>query len=110
MNTIYLLLDEKKDFACIKIGFTTNFKKRMHDYKGYTPFTECISIQHTQERSKRKIETLYHEELVKMGYKFIRDTEWMKIEYTDDLYQQVKAKGLAVFKASQGRKTYMMVE
>lgn len=112
MNTIYLLLDEKKDFACVKIGFTAKLENRLYAYEGYTPFTQCISIQHTQKRSKRLIETLYHKELEKKGYAFVgkQKREWVVVQYDDPLYTAIKEKGLGAFKSSQGRKVYMMVE
>lgn len=119
MNKIYMMLDEKKDFALVKIGFASNLMIRVYQYTTHNPLTECISVIDTMAKSKRNVEKMFHEEIEKMGLEFVKakidgkKTEWFKVEYDSQLYKDIKTKGLNAFKCGKNRKnlgTYILVK
>ena len=116
MNKVYLMMDEKKDYALFKVGFASNLSQRFYSYTTHNPLVECISYIETMEKSKRKIEKDFHSEIEKMGLTFIKatmdgkKTEWFKIEYNNPLYKELKSKGLSTFKCGKGRKCYTLVD
>ena len=92
MNTIYLMMDEKRNYALVKPGFASDLATRMRAYTTHNPEVRCISYVKTQERSKHSVEGLFHKELTEMGYERIFGvmngikTEWFKISYDDPFY------------------------
>lgn len=112
MNMIYLMKDEKRDFALFKVGFASNLMTRIYAYTTHNPLNECISTVNTRESSKRKVEEMYHSEIIKLGYKFVnakidnKKTEWFKVNYDDPFYTELCEKGLNAFKCGKNRKNY----
>lgn len=110
MNTLYMMMDEKRDYALFKVGFTTNMDKRLAQYACHNPLVECISTLATMGKTGRQLEHRVHTELSEMGYDRVvalldgRTTEWFKVAYTDPLYTELKVKGLLAFKVCKGRK------
>lgn len=109
-NTVYLMLDEKKDFALFKIGFTSNFTKRLYSYTTHNPLVRAIDTIATQKKSKRKVEKKFHEEIEKMGYNFLtatidgKKTEWFIVQYNDPMYTNLKENGIKAFVNGRSRK------
>lgn len=110
MNVIYLMIDEKKDFALFKVGFTSNLMQRFYSYTTHNPLANCISLVQTQNASKRKVEKLFHEEIKSMGFEFVnakidnKKTEWFRVEYNNPMYHKLKKQGLQAFKNGKNRK------
>lgn len=111
MANIYLMLDEKKDYATFKVGYASNLAQRFIAYVTCNCDAQCISVVATQKRSKHKLETCFHDEIIKRGYKFQysklmpeRKTEWFAVEYNDPFYTELKEKGLLAFNIGKGRK------
>lgn len=109
-NYIYLMKDEKKDFALFKVGFTSDMERRFTHYTTHNPLIECISYIRTYEKSKRFVETMIHQEIRSKGYKFItaridgKTTEFFKVSYDDSFYKELNEKGLNAFKFARNRK------
>lgn len=112
MNTIYLMLDEKKDFALFKVGFASNLFNRMPQYATHNAGTECIDYVKTQLKSKRHVEKKFHMEVKAQGYSFYKSpitgsyTEWFQVSYNDPFYTALKIKGLNAFQCGKYRKSY----
>ena len=113
LNTIYMMMDEKKAVCLVKVGFTKELDVRLQAYKAHNPLAECVSIQKTQERSGRAVERAYFEELKHRGFNSVglpptrgRASEWFIIPYDNEFYKELKEKGLDAFKCARGRKTY----
>lgn len=113
MNTVYLIIDEKKGVCLAKVGCTADLQTRLQAYKTHNPMAEVVSIQNTQERTCRRIEDAYHAEFRTLGFYSVglppkrgRMSEWFIIPYDSEFYNELKTKGLDAFKASKGRKTY----
>lgn len=112
MNTIYLMMDEKRNYALIKPGFASDLASRMRAYTTHNPEVRCISYVKTQEKSKHFVEGLFHKELTEMGYERIYGvmngikTEWFKIAYDDPFYTTLCELGLCAFKCGKRRKNY----
>ena len=70
-NNIYLMKDERKDFALFKVGFTSNLEKRFYFYTSHNPLIECISYIRTYEKSKRLVEKMIHQEIKLKGYEYV---------------------------------------
>ena len=109
-NYIYLMKDEKKDFALFKVGFTSDMEQRFKSYATHNPLIECISYIRTYEKSKRFVETMIHQEIESKDYKFItakingKTTEFFKVDYNDSFYKELNEKGLNAFKFTKNRK------
>ena len=112
MNEIYLMRDEKRNYALIKAGFAKDLDKRIYQYTTHNPLCECISHVKTQEKSGRNIEKMFHDEIVARGYEFVsavidgKHTEWFKVSYDDPFYTELCEKGLNAFKCGKNRKNY----
>lgn len=110
MNTIYLIKDEKKDFALFKVGFASALRTRLYAYTTHNPLAECISYVKTQEKSGRKVEKMFHDEIISRGYDFAiakidgKKTEWFKVDYNDPFYNELIAKGFNAFQCGKNRK------
>lgn len=110
MNQIYLIKDEKKDYCLFKIGFTRDLIGRVNSYAGYIPTFQLVSAVSTMAKSKMKIEKAFHQEVEKLGYKFInarinfRKTEWFAVSYNDPFYNELNSKGLKAFATGKNRK------
>lgn len=110
MNIIYLMKDEKKDFALFKVGFTSQLMTRLYAYTTHNPLADCISLVQTKSKSKREIEKQFHKEIEKRGYHFIsasidnKKTEWFKVDYDDPFYKTLTEEGLQAFKCGKHRK------
>ena len=110
-NIVYLMLDEKKDFALFKVGFTSNLVQRLSQYTTHNPLTRAIDTVVTYGKTKRTVENKFHEEVKKRGYDFVvatadgKTTEWFKVEYTDKFYNELKEKGLRAFDIGKNRKS-----
>ena len=112
MNELYLMRDEKKNFALFKVGFATDLNKRIYQYTTHNPLCECISHVRTQERSGRNIEKMFHDEIISRGYELInaiidgKSTEWFCVSYDDPFYVEICKKELNAFKCGRSRKNY----
>ena len=108
-NYLYLMADEKRDYCLFKVGFTTDIKKRMHAYTTHNPEAKCISTVLTKVASGRKVETAFHKEIEKRGYRFVtatidgKRTEWFSVPYTDTFYNELMSKGLNAFGCGKRR-------
>ena len=104
--------DEKRKYCLFKVGFAKNLKKRVDQYTTHNPEVECISFLQTMEKTGRKLEKTFHEEIKQMGYEFVtavidgKTTEWFKVSYDDKFYNELCAKGLSAFKSGKNRKNY----
>jgi hypothetical protein len=64
------------------------------------------------EKTGRRLEKTFHEEIEKMGYEFIsavidgKQTEWFKVSYEDKFFDELCEKGLNAFKSGKNRKNY----
>lgn len=112
MNSLYLMIDEKRSHALVKPGFATNLEKRIYAYTTHNPEVRCISTIRTQVKTKRGVEKLFHQEIVELGYEFVtatidgKRTEWFKVSYDDPFYTELIEKGLNAFKCGRNRKNY----
>lgn len=112
MNTIYLMMDEKRNHALVKPGFASDLASRMKAYTTHNPEVRCISYIKTMEKSKHSVEGMFHKELMEMGYERIVGvmngikTEWFKISYDDPFYSALCEMGLCAFKCGKRRKNY----
>jgi hypothetical protein len=111
-NRLYLLIDEKRQYALVKVGFTKDFEKRKGGYLTANPEAHLIDLVATQERTGRTIEKLFHQELEKRGYlrangniEKIKRSEWFRIPYTDPFLQEIQAKGFQAFTNGKNRKS-----
>ena len=110
MNTIYLMKDEKRNYALFKPGFAKNLEQRVYAYTTHNPEVECISHINTREASKHKIEGMFHAEVERRGYEFVtavidgKKTEWFKVAYDDPFYAELCEHGLNAFKCGKNRK------
>lgn len=110
MNKIYLMKDEKRNFAMFKAGFATNLESRVYAYTTHNPLVECISFMNTRKASKHKTESMFHEEIKRRGYKFVeavidgKKTEWFIVSYDDPFYTELCEKGLNAFTCGKRRK------
>ena len=82
MNKIYLL--KNGDTNQFKIGFTSDWEKRRRHYITANPSVEFVAYVNTQEKSGRWVETLCHEEIKKIGGRFVyvhgSKTEWFEFD------------------------------
>ncbi len=114
MNNIYLIKDEKKDFALFKVGFASNLLTRLYAYTTHNPMSECVNVVSTYEKSKRNVEKMFHDEIKAMGYEFVnakmdnKKTEWFKVSYDDPFYNELTENGLSAFKVGKNRKTHTL--
>jgi hypothetical protein len=112
MNGIYLMKDEKRNYCLFKVGFTSNIDARIKQYTTHNPECECVSIIRTQVKSKRNIEKIFHDEIQKRGYIFTtavidgKTTEWFRVSYNDEFFNQLTTKGLTAFQCGKNRKNY----
>jgi hypothetical protein len=109
-NVIYLIIDEKRDCAMVKVGFTANPQQRMALYTTHNPGARCIGTAKTYAKTGRTVEHSFHEELKARGYNRAispidgKRTEWYIVPYTDTFYGELLAKGLRAFKCGKYRK------
>lgn len=112
MNNIYLMRDQKMNYNLYKVGFTKNLEKRVYAYTTANPEACCISFAFTQDRSKRKVEKLFHDEITERGYEFMtatidgKKTEWFRVYRDDPFCKELDEKGLNAFNTGKNRKTY----
>lgn len=112
MNSLYLMKDEKRDYAIFKVGFAKDMTKRIHQYTTHNPEVQCISTVKTQLSSNRNVEKLFHKEIERKGYEFVtaiidgKKTEWFKVPYSDPFFGELNAKGLNAFECGKNRKNY----
>ena len=112
MYNVYLMMDEKKDYAIFKAGFAKDLETRIYAYTTHNPEVRCISHVKTRESSKRKVEEMFHAEIVARGYEMMaahmdgKKTEWFKVSYDDPFYTELMTCGLCAFKCGKRRKNY----
>lgn len=112
-NKIYLMVSEAKDYALFKVGFTSNLLQRFTAYSTHNANCKCVSTNTTYAKSKRAVETAYHNEILAKGYDFSvsalngKKTEWFKVSYNDPFYEELLTKGLQAFKTGKNRKNGM---
>lgn len=110
MNTIYLMKDEKRNYALFKVGFTENLENRIYQYTSHNPEVECISTVNTYQVTHRNVEKLFHQEIEQRGYQFStaiidgKRTEWFRVAYTDPFFGELCSKGLNAFRCGKNRK------
>lgn len=109
-NIVYLMKDEKRDCCLFKVGFAKNLSSRVYQYTTHNPFNECISYVETMNKSKRNVEEMFHNEIIKKGYSFVnakidnKSTEWFQVSYDDPFYTELNEKGLCAFDCGRRRK------
>jgi hypothetical protein len=109
-NRIYLMVDEKKSHALVKVGFTSNIWQRIIAYVTHNPEVKCLGTIEIQQRTKRAVEKQFHTEITNKGYKFVygqiisKKTEWFIVEYNDPFYKEILDKGLNAFDTGKNRK------
>lgn len=107
MNIVYLITNGCGSY---KIGFTRNLEKRMSHYYSHNPATKLINFVNVQNKTKFQLETELHNELKKMGYKFIINifdgsaTEW--ITPNETFKKELDKNGLKCFNACKNRIVY----
>lgn len=112
MNSIYLMIDEKKTFCLVKVGYTQDIDQRVYSYTTHNPLAECFGYIKTQDRSGRKIEALLRKELKARGYRQVnaiidnKTTEWFAIDYNDEFYTILIDKSLNAFRATKNHKLH----
>ena len=75
---LYLLIDEKKDFALLKIGYTEDLNKREQAYKTANPLIKKVAYM---KRLGREAEKEFQLELGLLGFNRIDKTEWYKVPH-----------------------------
>ena len=106
------MIDEKRTFCLIKVGYTKDIKKRVYQYTTHNPFVKCFGYIKTQNRSGRNIEVLLHKELTARGYRQVKanmdskTTEWFVVDYNDEFYNILTDKSLNAFKATKSHKIH----
>ena len=111
-NEIYLMVDEKRHYALVKPGFASDLSKRVYQYTTHNPEVRCISHIHTMKKSGKKVEALFHAEMIRRGYTTItaiidgKSTEWFKVEYDDPFFSAIMENGLCAFTCGKRRKNY----
>ena len=112
MRAVYLIKSEQRDGSLYKVGYTADLVKRAGQYHHYIPFAKMLEFIEVYGKTKHKVETAIHREIVQMGYKFIgmdeddkrTGLEWFFVDIEHE--KEFQAKGLAQFKACKGRKIY----
>lgn len=108
---IYLLIDYKRDYAAVKIGYTANILTRFMQYDCHNSDVICVDTMQTYRKTKHSLELAVNAEMARRGYARMRGqltgkvTEWYKIDYTDAFLSQLETQGLQVFAACNGRKS-----
>ena len=90
-----------------KIGHTQNLCTRMRQYVTDNPSLKLLATINTQAKTKHRLETALHRELIRLGYKFHKasilddeiSTEWFRVSNP----KSFQALGLTQFKACKGR-------
>lgn len=103
-----MLIDEKKDFALFKIGYASNLSQRLMTYSTNNAGCELIDSVQTRKngQSKLHLEKECHNELKMLGYNTInakvngKQTEWIKVDYTDSFYQILKNNGFKALRTT----------
>ena len=96
MNHVYLMKDEKRNYALFKAGFASHMEQRVYAYTTHNPEVVCVSTIRTRETSKRDVEKRFHDEIVAKGYEFItaiidgKKTEWFKVSYDDPFFTELE--------------------
>lgn len=112
MNAVYMLIDEKRTHALVKIGFASNLSDRMDSYMTENPEIRCISYIHTMKKTKQGVERTIQKEFSAKGFERVqgridgRTTEWFKVSYESTFYGELLAKGLNAFQCAKNRKNY----
>lgn len=112
MNELYLMMDEKRAYALFKAGFAKNIENRIYAYTTHNPEVRCISHVKTQLKSKREVEKMFHEEIIKRGYEMVtaiidgKKTEWFRVSYDDPFFNELCENGLCAFSCGRRRKNY----
>jgi hypothetical protein len=111
-NEIYLMVDEKRYYALVKPGFASDLAQRVYAYTTHNPEIRCISHVHTMKKTEKRIEEMFHAEMVRRGYEAVKavidnkQTEWFKVSYEDPFYEAIMEKGLCAFNCGKRRKNY----
>lgn len=70
--------------AYYKIGFTSDLEHRLPQYITHNPTIQVLETVNTYSKTKRKLETALHNELLKNGHKFEIvyniETEWFECD------------------------------
>ena len=106
------MMDEKREYALFKVGYSTDIDKRMYSYTTASPEMRCIDRVETYAKTHTELDKQIKTELRQRG--FLRTasaidgklTEWFRVPYDSDFYQELTTKGLRTFKACDKRKTY----
>lgn len=100
---VYMIRQEVRNGSLFKVGFSANFEQRKQAYVGYVPTFEVIDTVKTYAKTKRQLEKAIHSEIRSYGFEFVNGTEWFFVPI--DLENEVKSKGLKLFRACEHRKT-----
>lgn len=112
MPIIYLIKSPLRGGSLYKVGYTADLVKRANQYHHYNPTAEMLEFIEVYSKTKHKVETAIHREILDMGYKFVdMDTndrrtglEWFYVSI--DHEAEFERKGLAQFKTCKNRKIY----
>jgi hypothetical protein len=112
MNKLYLMMDEKKDYALFKVGFASNIFQRIVAYSTHNAGATLINTVNTKATSKHQLEKKCHAEIIARGYKFAvsplthSTTEWFAVSYDDPFYKELKTFGFEALKTTARHKIH----
>lgn len=93
---IYLMIQiirdkyDKQSHYAIKVGKSSNLRKRVNSYRGMNPGCACIDVLECQDYDRR--EKIYQEKIIKSGAYLCGGNEWFSIPKED--YDRILEKGL----------------
>lgn len=91
MAQIIRNLEDNQSFYAIKVGKSSNLRKRVNSYKGMNPGCICIDIMECQDYDRR--EKIFQEKIIEFGgYLCAGGREWFSIPKEN--FDKVLEKGL----------------
>lgn len=103
---IYLISSTDQSGKWFKVGYTTNLNNRLRAYITDNPTFQLIETVETYRKTKMKLETQLHEEILERGFQFqIKmgiETEWFHVP--EEQLKEFERLGLQQFKCCKGRK------
>jgi hypothetical protein len=93
----------------VKIGYTQNIFNRLPIYYTHNPFIKILGTIQVYQKTKHKLETLIHNEIIEQGFEFVKicgiRTEWFIVDTETEFYKTLITNGpCAIFKSCKGRK------
>ena len=112
MAYIYCLVDEKKDHALVKIGYSTNLFRRLAHYDTHNAELKFIGACECYKKTAHGLEKEFQAEIEKIGFSRLKgslmraETEWFAVGYDNQLYIDLMDKGMKAFRTTKNRKIY----